>query len=67
MDPLHPGDDSSVGFTPAYTTLDARLAWFPIRELEIAVVGQHLLEAEHAEYGPDQIERGIYGKVTWRF
>lgn len=56
---------------PSYTTLDLRLAWSPREELELALVGQTLLEARHAEFGSPAsrrlIERGGYAKVTWRW
>jgi len=37
---------------PAYTRLDARLAWRVSPGTEVGVVGQNLLEARHAEYTP---------------
>jgi iron complex outermembrane receptor protein len=56
---------------PSYVDLGLRLGWKPTRHLELAVVGQHLLERRHAEFmptspSPREIERGIYGQVTWR-
>ena len=58
----------------SYLTLDIRLAWRPDDEVEIALVGQNLLDNEHPEYVqesfaplPTEVERGVYGKVTWRF
>jgi iron complex outermembrane receptor protein len=57
-----------------YLTADVRLAWIPRDNLEIAVVGQNLFDGEHPEYTsnyvntiPTEVERGVYGKVTWRF
>jgi iron complex outermembrane receptor protein len=56
---------------PEYGELDARLAWRPISKLEISIVGQSLLHDQHAEFGAaatrQEIERGVYGKVTWSF
>jgi iron complex outermembrane receptor protein len=56
---------------PAYTELDIRLAWDAWRQLELSVVGQNLLHARHAEFGPPElrgdIERGVYGKAAWGF
>ncbi len=58
---------------PDYFELDARLAWRPRSNVELALVGQNLLHAEHPEYRPAavgrgaEIERGVYGKLTWRF
>jgi iron complex outermembrane receptor protein len=59
---------------PAYAELDVRLGWRPTKQLEISIVGQNLLDNQHPEFqqlilGPPQaeLERGIYGKVTFRF
>ena len=56
---------------PAYTELDLRLAWQPCPKLELSIIGQNLLHAQHAEFGPptlrQEIERGVFGKVVWRF
>lgn len=58
----------------SYLEMDARLAWLPREDLEIAIVGQNLLHDEHFEFAPTfvnhvptQVERGVYGKITWRF
>lgn len=64
---------SSIGNqgVPAYSELDLRLAWHPTSRLEISLVGQNLLHEQHAEFNPlsvrQEIERGFYGKVVWRF
>lgn len=57
-----------------YLTLDCRIAWRPWRRLELALVGQNLLQDEHREFLPQQITtqatevgRSFYGKVTWQF
>ena len=56
-----------------YLTLDVRLGWQPIPRLELSLVGQNLLESRHLEYIPEafpfptEVERGVYGKVTWRY
>ena len=59
------------GAVPAYTSLDARLAWRPRDPVELAVVGQNLLEPHHLEFinsGNVRVEarRGAYATVTWR-
>lgn len=56
----------------AYTELDLRLGWQASDALELSLVGQNLLHGSHAEFGPatplrEEVERGFYGKVTWRF
>ena len=57
---------------PSYLELDLRLGWRPVERAELAVVGQNLLDSRHREFGPaspfaPEIERSIYGKITWRF
>jgi len=59
---------------PNYITMDARLAWVPNRNFEIAVVGQNLLSEQHAEYGVGQfsyrvtdVQRSVFAKATWRY
>lgn len=58
----------------AYTGLDVRIGWRPTENLEVSVTGQNLLEGSHSEFkplflqtAPSKAERGIYGKITWRF
>ena len=64
--------NSSV-HTPAYLTLDARAAWRVAPGWELALVGQNLLERRHLEAVSEQtaaeheVERSVYGKVTWEF
>ncbi|MDM8546586.1 TonB-dependent receptor plug domain-containing protein [Candidatus Venteria ishoeyi] len=60
--------------TPAYTTLDLRLAWRPWHNLELSLVGQNLLDKQHPEKESlfsqaeaIQIQRGVYLKSEWRF
>jgi len=56
---------------PAYFSADARLAWNPLPQLELAIVGQNLCDNQHAEFGPaatrQEIPRSVYGKLTWHF
>lgn len=54
--------------------MDARLAWQPARNLEIAVIGRDLLDAHHPEAVPSgiiaqdgEVDRAVYGKLTWRY
>jgi iron complex outermembrane receptor protein len=56
---------------PSYAGLDLRLGWRATEHLELAVVGQSLLHDRHAEFipsspSPREVERGVYGKITWR-
>lgn len=59
---------------PGYWTMDMRLGWRMNPNLELSVVGQNLIESDHAEFVsetltviPSMLERSIYAKVTWRF
>ena len=58
----------------SYLTLDARLAWTLGGRLEIALIGQNLLDAQHLEFVselgdilPIQIERSGYVRVRWTY
>ncbi|MDB6021638.1 MAG: ligand-gated TonB-dependent outer rane channel [Pedosphaera sp.] len=58
----------------SYVALDVRLGWRPIKNLELAIVGQNLGSAHHAEFAPTfigtqrtEIRPGGYAKVTWHF
>jgi iron complex outermembrane receptor protein len=56
-----------------YVTLDLRAAYRPIKNIELSLVGQNLLAPNHLEYVsenqtlPTVINRGIYGKMSWKF
>jgi iron complex outermembrane receptor protein len=66
-----PGFETNI---PDYLTLDARLAWQPHPSLDLAVVGQNLLDSMHPEFQQElfpgalvEIPRSIYFKLNWRF
>jgi iron complex outermembrane receptor protein len=57
-----------------YTELDARLAWRPRANLELALHGRNLLHSQHQEYASElldvaltSVERSVFGKVTLKF
>lgn len=59
---------------PGFLTMDARIAWKPVKNLELSVVGQNLLRKQHKEFIPEyintlpsEVSRSAYGKVTWKF
>ena len=65
----------SIG-VDSYLTLDVRLGWRPLENLELSLVGRDLLEDRHPEQlsemnsmnpEPVEIERSVYGKITWTF
>ena len=70
-------DSMPLAGVPSYTTMDLRLAWRPRERLELAVVGQNLLQDAHYEYPSNpavnpstattEVPRSVYGSVTWRF
>tara|TARA_Y100000588_G_C13421689_1_gene571867 strand:+ start:84 stop:356 length:273 start_codon:yes stop_codon:yes gene_type:complete len=58
----------------AYFELDLRLAWRPVRALEVALVGQNLLDEHHPEFVdlfvdslPTEVQRGVYATAAWEF
>ncbi len=59
----------------AYFDLDVRLAWRPRQEVELALVGQNLLEPERYEFSTNPyiyrpvtpVPRGVYLQATLRF
>ncbi|MDX1953729.1 MAG: TonB-dependent receptor [Verrucomicrobiota bacterium] len=56
-----------------YFSADARLAWKPTKNLELSIVGQQLLDAQHPEFAPIlsplimELERSVYGKLVFQF
>lgn len=57
-----------------YVTIDAQLTWRPREDLELTLVGRNLLEAGHPEFTPTiiftvptEVQRSVYGKITWKF
>jgi len=72
VDTLENNNGPNIGTVPAYYELNVRLGWHPTRNLELSVVGQNLLHDHHPEYGfpgptREEIQRSIYGKLTWQF
>lgn len=60
--------------TDSYISISARLGWKLRRNLEVSIVGQNLLDNHHPEFIPDfydawptEVERSVYGKVSWHF
>ncbi|MCP4695113.1 MAG: TonB-dependent receptor, partial [Desulfobacterales bacterium] len=67
-------DDLTSQEAGGYATLDIRLGWSPAENLAFSLVGRNLLEDEHTEFRQrfspilsTAVERGVYGKATWRF
>lgn len=58
----------------SYVTLDARLAWRPVKNIELSLVGRNLIHDRRQEFKPELIntlpteaERSFYGKISWSF
>jgi iron complex outermembrane receptor protein len=58
----------------AYVAVDARLAWLPRSNIEVAVVGQSLLDDRHPEFTTSrlgtqstEVERSVFARLTVRF
>jgi iron complex outermembrane recepter protein len=57
---------------PAYSELDVRLGWRLAPPLDLSVVGQNLLHAQHPEFqlaSPtrEEFQRGVAVRAQWRF
>jgi len=57
-----------------YVELDLRLGWKPVPNLDISLVGKNLLDNHHPEFissflqtQPTEVQRSVYGKVTWSY
>jgi outer membrane receptor protein involved in Fe transport len=67
-------DKLEDGSAPSQFLLNTRLAWQPLADLELSLVGSHLLNPTVKEFGRDdlrqnnsEIPRSIYGQISWRF
>jgi iron complex outermembrane recepter protein len=66
-------DELSGLAIPDYVRVDARLAWKPLENLEVSLVGQNLLDPHHPEFNGyvyqdnAQIPRSIYANVNVKF
>jgi iron complex outermembrane receptor protein len=72
IDDVINNNNGVAGMVPSYAEMDVRVAWHATKNLEFSIVGQNLLHDQHAEAGfpgpgQEQIVRGVYGKVSWRF
>jgi iron complex outermembrane receptor protein len=72
IDSVRTDNGAVPGTVPSYAEINARLAWHPIKTLEVSIVGQNLLHQQHVEAGfpgstQEAIERSVYGKVAWQF
>ncbi len=60
---------------PSYIRADLRLGWHPTKNWDISVAVQNLQDSEHLEIGEEstrllsltEVQRSVYGKITWNF
>jgi len=57
---------------PAYMRLDMGLTWHVSEDMDFSLIGQNLLDKSHLEFGESGIiatetQRGVFGKLTYRF
>lgn len=57
---------------PSYIRLDMGLTWHVSKNMDFSIIGQNLLDRAHPEFGDDgaiatETQRGVFGKLTWRF
>ncbi|MCP4714610.1 MAG: TonB-dependent receptor, partial [Deltaproteobacteria bacterium] len=57
-----------------YTNLSVRLGWKPVKGLELALIGQNLLDNKHNEFSDEiyrrasnEVRRSFYGRISWEF
>jgi iron complex outermembrane receptor protein len=73
IDSLGINTGPDVETVPSYFEMDARLGWQVTKHIEVSVVGQNLLHAQHQEYGyptsatTEDIVRSGYGEVSCNF
>lgn len=72
VDRLFINNADVVRTVPSYFELDARLAWRISQRWEVSLIGRNLLHRRHVEYGfpsatREAVERGLHGKLTWRY
>jgi iron complex outermembrane recepter protein len=62
--------DNLPAGVPRYFVMDVRLAREFASGLEVAIVGQNLLDNHHTEFtnfgAATEVQAGVYGMVTWR-
>ena len=57
---------------PSYTRLDMGVTWHISDNMDFSVIGQNLLDKAHPEFEDDgpvatEVQRGVFGKITWQF
>jgi len=59
---------------PGYVTMDSKLVYRPVKNIDLFIVGQNLFSKNHQETlsdfifsQPAYIPRGVYGGIRWQF
>ena len=57
---------------PSYMRLDMGLTWHVSKSTDFSIIGQNLLDRAHPEFGDDgviatEVQRGVFGELTYRF
>jgi iron complex outermembrane receptor protein len=65
-------DELPTPIVPGYVTMDLRLGWYATESIELSITGRNLLQPSHPEFGAPtplrrEVERSVYGKITWFF
>ena len=65
-------DSVPISDIPSYFRLDARLGWRPTKALDMSIVLQNAFDDQHPEFPEgtienSEIQRSVFGKITWRF
>ena len=64
-------DDLPNPHTESYLTADVRLAWVPIKNFEVAIVGRNLFDDRHPEFvqtsNTREVQRSVYATFKWSF
>ena len=72
IDSVQFNNGATLGTVPSYFELGLRVGWHITKNIEVSVVGQNLLQPQHAEAGfpgttQEQIVRSVYGKLAFAF
>ena len=72
IDKIYTNNGGEPAIVPKYTDMNVRLGWHATRQVELSVAGRNLLHDRHPEFGipgpsREDVRRGVYGKVSWRF
>ncbi|HTC20626.1 MAG TPA: TonB-dependent receptor, partial [bacterium] len=72
IDSVQTNNAAAAAILPSYAEMDVRLGWQVTPNTQLSIVGQNLLQDQHAEAGypgpaQEQIPRTFYGKAAFGF